>query len=165
MDESTCNGLMLDTVIFNRILDGEATLSDFFEYRLFATHVQMDELEQTPDQSRRKRLMATFASIRLHHMDHMATTSFCLGVSRLDHACLPYGDELYEKILGALREKDRNSKSRNPDNQWRDSLIAETSIGNKLTLVTDDTNLRNVVKEFGGRAVSLHDLVTGSLSG
>jgi predicted nucleic acid-binding protein len=42
--------------------------------------------------------------------------------------------------------------------QVRDILIAETAIKNAAVLVTADSNLRQVVSEFGGHALSIKDI-------
>ncbi len=55
-------------------------------------------------------------------------------------------------MLSRLRELD--AKNKNPLNQVRDVLIAETAIKNKAILVSHDDNLRKIVFEFGGRAIA-----------
>lgn len=53
----------------------------------------------------------------------------------------------------------KNRKPRNKENVDRDVLIADTAIKNKLTLVTDDKDLREVVQEVGGSATSFDDFM------
>jgi predicted nuclease of predicted toxin-antitoxin system len=61
-----------------------------------------------------------------------------------------------EKMLNRLRQLDEEAgkKSREPLNQDRDILIAETAIKNHAHLVSGDENLRRVVSEFGGYAIT-----------
>lgn len=63
-------------------------------------------------------------------------------------------------MLKRLCELDAATKKkhRDPYNPSRDVLIAETAIKEGLTLVSGDGNLRQVVSEFGGCAVSLEEL-------
>jgi len=44
---------MLDTCIFNFILDGRFTINDLPSGKYHITHIQRDELNATPDENRR----------------------------------------------------------------------------------------------------------------
>jgi hypothetical protein len=81
------------------------------------------------------------------------TSSFAFDIegAGFDEACWNDGSRHYESMLQRLKELDPNSKSFL--NQTRDILIAETAIKNGATLVSGDKNLRQVVSEFGGRAI------------
>jgi predicted nucleic acid-binding protein len=153
MAENRCRGLMLDTVIFNRLLDAQLDASFFGNHAIYATHVQRDELEDTKRKARRDQLLVHFEFIQ---PESLPTESFILSVSRLDNAKLS-SDRLYVSILNALRKKDEPKKAKRPNNQRRDSLIAETAIKNDLLLITDDCKLRAVVREIGGNALSLDE--------
>jgi len=47
---------LLDTNVFNDVLDGKISLSKLAGRRVFATHIQHDELNNTPNQQRRAAL-------------------------------------------------------------------------------------------------------------
>ena len=46
------------------------------------------------------------------------------------------------------------------ENQKRDALIGETCIVNKLILISNDSNFREAVKNFGGVAISFKDFLS-----
>lgn len=63
-------------------------------------------------------------------------------------------DNLYTPIkadLDALNKSKRNNV--------QDALIAETSMKGGYLLVTDDTHLIEVTKRYGGRCVSIEELL------
>ena len=62
-------------------------------------------------------------------------------------------DGLFGELLQALNAK------KNKANNCEDALIAETTIKQKLVLVTDDAVLRDVVQERGGCAQSFPDFL------
>lgn len=140
------NGYMFDTNIFNRILDAQIDVKLPESEKYFATHIQLDELNQTPDANieRRKQLLAVFRKVE---PTNLLTESIMLDVSRLELAKLGDG-QLANEIRASLESK----KKRRSNNQ--DALIAETSIRNDLILVTDDKNLLKTVGEFGGAAIT-----------
>ena len=53
--------------------------------------------------------------------------------------------------------KSRLDVLKKKKNNVQDALIAETAISNKLCLVTDDNNLCQVAREFGGTAISVQE--------
>lgn len=159
---------MFDTNIFNRILD------DKFDFNLlpkpteiYATHIQHDEILNTPDKfkERRDRLLELFDYLI---QECVPTEAFLLGYSRLGQARLGSGksietesgvwdlsnwgefkwtkeDNLYQPILEQLKRLD-NNKNR-LTSHMRDSLIAETALKNNLTLVTADNKLASIVEK------------------
>lgn len=66
------------------------------------------------------------------------------------------GSGNFEKMLARLRELDPSGK--NAANQVRDILIAETAIKSRAILVSGDSNLRQLVSEFGGNAADPDNL-------
>ncbi len=144
--------LMFDTVVFNRILDGQLNMGSLRAgVTIYATHVQLDELSNTRDTARRTALTNVFQGT----IDaKTATSSFVLGVSRLDEAALGNAeDDLYSSIKGEL---DRLNKSK--PNNVQDALIAETAIRQSFVLVTDDSHLSTVTEQHGGRCLSVAEL-------
>ncbi len=165
---------MFDTNIFNDLLDGVADITPFIGKATFlATHVQLDEIKSTRDETRRASLSQLFEEIT---SNPVPTESFVLDVSRLDQAKLGGNsviltesavwdvsrwdqakwtsvDNLYEPIKAGL------DKAKKKQNNIQDALIAETAIKNGLTLVTHDRLLFEVVTEFGGACADIHQVV------
>lgn len=144
---------MLDTTEFNAVGKGDLPISVFVGRRLYATHVQIDELDKTPCERIRAKLRAAFEQIAA---ENLPTESLVWGISKWGRAKWSTMDGLFEKMRGRLEDLD---KKKRPLNQARDILIAETAIRQGLTLVSNDENLRSVTIEFGGRAIGREDLV------
>lgn len=138
---------MLDTTEFNAIAKGQVALSAYAGIRLFATHVQLDELNNTSGEQLRAGLRAAFEEVA---PENLPTESAVWDVSTWDQAKWSAEDGIFEKMLSRLEKLD--GRKRHP-NQLRDILIAETAIKNGLTLVSGDRKLRTVTTEFGGRAI------------
>ena len=142
--------LMLDTNVFNSLVKGKLTKADLPPGQYFATHIQRDELEATPNDALRVSLVAMFRAVP---RNDIATSSFLLGISRLNEARLTSETSQFDMMLVRLADLDRKSGKRLwIDNQRRDVLVAETAIVNGLTLLTDDENSarESVAREFGG---------------
>jgi hypothetical protein len=150
------NGYMLDTTVFNGVLDGKISTASFAALRPLATGVQPSELRATGRPQRRADLVATFEEV---NPAVALASSFAWGVEGAgwDQACWNDGSGNFQKMLDRLRELDRKAKRKNRDplNPVRDILIAETAIQNGATLVSDDPRLCQVVLESGGRAIDL----------
>jgi predicted nucleic acid-binding protein len=145
------DGCMLDTTVFNAVAKGEIPISVFAGLRLFATHVQLDELENTPRERLRGRLRAAFQKIAA---ESLSTETGVWDVSRWDQAKYPTEDSAFEDMCTRLKALDKASEKHHL-NRLRDILIAETAIRNGLTLVSGDANLRTVTAEFGGCAIDI----------
>lgn len=167
---------MFDTRAFNLILDKDFPLESLKDHvTAYATHVQRDEISNTKNLERRVALLQIFKNVV---SESVPTESLVLGVSRLgearlgggrivptesavwdvsrcDEAKWPSSDNLYTQIktnLDALNKGKRNNV--------QDALIAETSIKGGYILVTDDTDLVEVTKEYGGKCMSLDELLS-----
>ncbi len=141
-------GYMLDTTEFNAVAKGYVDISAYAGKRLFATHVQLDELNNARPEEKRARLLAAFDEIA---PEKLLTESGVWGiVSRWGEFKWSAGDGVFKRMLSRLEELD--GEKRYP-NQHRDILIAETAIKNGLTLVSDDRRLRKVTEEFGGETL------------
>jgi hypothetical protein len=138
-------GCMLDTTEFNAAAKGQIALSTYEGLRLFATHVQLDELNNTKCEKNRARLLAAFHEI---DAEKLPTETAIWGVSRWDEAKWSADDGIFDRMLARLIELDGRDRGQN---QRHDILIAETSIKNGLTLISADENLRTVTAEFRGR--------------
>ncbi len=144
------NSYMLDTTLFNSVLNREISAASFAGLRLLATGIQASELRATKCPQRRAGLLATFEEIN-PAVAPASSFAFDVEGAGLDQAYWNDGSGNFQKMLDRLRELD--PKSKDPLNQLRDILIAETAIKNGATLVSGDKRLRQVVLEFGGRAI------------
>jgi zinc-finger of transposase IS204/IS1001/IS1096/IS1165/Transposase len=129
--------------------------------RLLVIGVQADELRATRKPTRQAALLAKFEEIK---PTSMLASSFAWGIEGAgwNQACWNDRSGNYEKMLDRLRQLDGKSgkKSRDPLNQDRDILIAETAITNHAILVSGDENLRQVVSDFGGGAIATNQFET-----
>lgn len=146
---------ILDTCIFNRIVeaveDYTALPSALVGQTLYTTHVQWDELNNTPDISRRHALLSIFVQLS---PSQIPTSGSVWGVSKWGMSKWGGGDGLIERMRPVLQALDkRSSRKKRLENQTRDILIAASAITNGLTLVTEDANLRTVVLQFGGQVI------------
>ena len=130
--------LMLDTNVFNQIAKGGLNAGVFNKHEVFGTHVQLDEIDRTNDETLRTGLKSTFTAI----IDtRLATSSMVWDVSRWDGSNWSDG-KIYSQLHQRLIELDGNKKvNAKTPNQFADVLIAETAINNNLVLVTNDENL------------------------
>ena len=136
------NQYMVDTNIFNRVLDNKLNLKVFKrdDLEFFSTHVQRDEIVQTPNDSRREELLSLFHEIS----ESISTESALWGVSAWGKSKWAR-DETVSKILLELE------KLKKKGNNNKDALIADTAIKNSMTLLTEDSDLFNVTRNFGGK--------------
>lgn len=139
-------GVMFDTNSFDKILDGLLPVSLIKNslvkgYRYFVTHIQTDELSNTPDQKKDKRAnLVLFLSTVSPSL--IPTESFILGYSRLNFSKLGTAG-FYEQLLN---ESKTNIK---------DSIIGDTAIKNQFLLITEDKRFAKKVKSLGGDAINL----------
>jgi len=167
---------MFDTNVFNRILDGQLSIeASRGPLVAYATHIQRDEILNTKDPNRRAQLLRVFHE---KTSESEPTSSFSLGTSRLDEARLAgdrviptssavwdasswdeasWGDadNIFDSMKVELDDLNRGKK-----NNIQDILIAETALKKRLTLVTDDSDLRTVLMKFGGRALSVAEFAS-----
>jgi hypothetical protein len=146
---------MLDTTEFNRLKKGEISCRSFAGRRLLVTGIQEDELRATVNPKTREALLAVYAKVD-PTKEPASSFAFDIKGAGWDQAYWNDGSGKFEKMLCRLQELDKlkNPKmKKDPRNQLRDILIAETAIKNVATLVSADGNLRQVVTEFGGCAI------------
>ena len=144
-------GVMLDTNVFNALVDNKISRVALSNHRLVATHVQIDELQATSDEDRRTRLKDLCFQIV---EEFLLTSSAVWDVSRWDQA--KWGDCIrYQRMFDRLVELDRKSGERiKPPNQERDVLIAETALCHDFMFASQDSNLITMILEEGGRVLS-----------
>ncbi len=166
---------MFDTRAFNLILDGGFPLESLKDRVVaYATQIQRDEISNTKNSERRSALLQVFKDVV---SESVSTDSVVLGVSRLgearlggervvptesavwdvsrwDEAKFTANDNLYTPIKTGLDTMNKGKR-----NNVQDALIAETSIKGGYVLVTDDTDLIEVTKQYGGKCTSLEELL------
>jgi len=153
--EKRTTKFMFDTNIFNRILDKKLEVPENCNCEYYVTHIQRDEIMETPEKERREQLLRIF---KLVPKEPIPTEVFVLGISCLGSAKLTSAEDgkLYDEMLRKLKELDRKSgKKKRPENQKRDVLILLTCLKNNITLVTEDGNLRKLAYEYNVEALSL----------
>ena len=86
---------LLDTNVFNQLVDDKIPANALQGLPLYFTHNQKDELQKTKDEDRKRLLMEMF-----HEVDpkKTPTTSYVLGVSRLGGAELGADAKRFEKM-------------------------------------------------------------------
>ncbi len=166
---------MFDTNVFNHIVDEEIDVESLIgRVTAHTTHIQRDEINNTKDVERRAVLAKVFNDI-IDVSD--PTSSFVIGVSRLgkarlggerqvptdsavwdvsrwDEAKWGADDDLYSALKSELDKLNRNKP-----NNVHDALIAETSIKADYVLVTNDADLAAVTKKYGGKCLSVGELL------
>lgn len=154
----TSTSYMLDTNCFDQILDGDLSLCIPSSMTLVCTGVQRDELSRCTPPDRREALLKIFENI---NPNIVLASSFCFGIegAGFDQACWNDGTGRFHRMLERLKDSDRARKKRPKDlrNQIRDIVIAETALTGRLTLVTNDEGLANVMIEFGGKAINFKE--------
>jgi hypothetical protein len=93
------SGYLLDTTEFNAVAKGAIPLSTYAGLRVFATHVQLDELNRTTDAQTRARLVAVFEAIG---PKKLVTETAVWGVSKWGEAKWSTEDGLFQKMLARL---------------------------------------------------------------
>lgn len=166
---------MFDTNVFNRILDRVISIEALIgRVVAHATHIQRDEINNTKNCERRAALARVFGDVvtastptdsfvldvsrlgeaRLGGEQMVPTTSAVWDVSRWDQASWGADDNLYSTLKSEL-----DTLNRRKDNNVQDALIAETSVKEGFVLVTDDGDLATVTKKYGGKCLSVTELL------
>jgi len=149
---------LLDTSIFNKIVDLGVPPSKFEGVSLFVTHLQADELSATSSEIRRATLLRALVQVA---PANLPTKSAAWDVSSWDEAGWGDDDGVYETLLVAIQAGDKtNRKMKALENQVRDALAAETAIKNQLILVTSDVVLADATLASGGQAISFEEFMT-----
>jgi predicted nucleic acid-binding protein len=139
---------VLDTNIFNKLVDGSLVIDELpSDGQMVATHIQIDELNNTNDRERRAKLFLRFAEIA---PEMLPTESIVFDVSRFDHAKFSDG-----KLFKSLKY-DLDVMNGGKANNTHDALIAEVAIVNSYTLITSDFHLAEVAKKHGAKIIYYH---------
>lgn len=108
---------MLDTVVFNQVVDGKIDASMLADKSLVATHIQRDEICRTKDASRREALQHLFVGL-IHEEgggELLRTESAFWGVSTWDESKWTEGDGLVEKLRAELDLRNKKKASNAAD--------------------------------------------------
>jgi len=147
------SGYMLDTTVFNHLVEGCIALQRVpSDQLIYVTHVQLNEIQRTPDAVKLQSLLAVFTAI---DSAQIPTSSAIWNISEYGNAEYGTPDGLFQSLLANLNGRNKSKK-----NNAKDILIAETAIRHNLILVTDDHDLSDVVCEAGGNAIGLSQFLT-----
>ena len=120
--DMTHAGFMLDTTVFNHIKQKRFPSAVFRGRKIFATHVQPDELGRTPNLITKADLLQIFTEIG---PASLATDTAVWGDSKWGKTKWSSKDGLYRKLRRRIQELDGKTI---PLKQSRDARIAETAI-------------------------------------
>jgi hypothetical protein len=146
---------MLDTNIFNQILDESLALEMPPVGEYFVTLWQENEIRKTSNLERRRRLLIMFKTI-----------SLITGTDVAQPKSTPWGSpwgspwdgggQYYQRILHAhenLKPKDRGNKA--------DAVIIEICLYESITYVSCDFAAKAVAHQFGVSSLSLKEVLQG----
>ena len=145
--------LMLDTNIFNTVVDQNISLPQREDYKYFSTEVQYIEINKTKDKDRREFLLNTFNLINPNIINSETAIwgEFSWGEREFGYVS---GDFIIIKeILDTLKYKKNNKE---------DALIAEITIKYDFILITNDSNLRKSFKRINKLALSFEEFLDRS---
>lgn len=143
---------MFDTNAFNRAVDSGADPKLLAARgQLFVTHVQKNELQATKNTQRLEALLSVFEAVE---QETVPTAAAVWGVSEWGGAEWGDADGLYGKMLANL-----NQRNKNKGNNAHDVLIGVTAIKRQCVLVSNDGDLREVVIEHGGHAITFEEFM------
>ncbi|MDM0024630.1 type II toxin-antitoxin system VapC family toxin [Variovorax saccharolyticus] len=141
-------GYMLDTNVFNRVVEGEFAREDLPpDAELFVTHQQVAELANTPDSHKEKRIQMMLALLAWRPI--LVPTAMVWDASRWGHSAWSDADD-----FAALRSALDGLNKCKPNNV-ADCLIAEAAFSHGHTLVTTDGDLAATLQAHGGLVVKL----------
>lgn len=141
------NRYLLDTTVFNRVFDGSLDPACFGTAELYATRIQREQLQQTPDAYDRQALLNLF---HLIEAIQLKPPTSLWGHGQWGDNWSPT-DGLYESILRKIREL---TATRRGFSQTHDAQLAETAIRQRLTFVTDDLALARAAHEHGAEVIA-----------
>jgi predicted nucleic acid-binding protein len=153
---------MLDTNIFSNLAKRKIGTTDLpSDGQLCATAVQLCELENTPEISRRQQLVSLFQKLVLSQKANLPC-AFSFGIEGAGfgqgewrnsaaswHAIKNDLDEQWE------RRSNKKKRLSRKENNIRDAAIAEAALHNSCVLITADRDLASVVRRHGIKVVFL----------
>lgn len=141
-------GYMLDTNVFNRVVEGEFAREDLpADAELFVTHQQVAELASTPDSHKEKRIQMMLALLVWRPV--LVPTAMVWDAARWGHSAWSDGDD-FTALRSAL-----DALNKGKPNNVADCLIAEAAFAHGHTLVTTDGALAATLQAHGGLVMKL----------
>lgn len=141
-------GYMLDTNIFNRLVEGRLTIRDLpGDVKFFATSIQLQELNATKNIGRRAILIDKFSEVS-PKIDPIETSLWGYA---------SYGESAWgaEGKYFAQIKYELDALNNNKANNAADALIGEASLSNHHTLITTDKDLAVVLEKMGGKVMRI----------
>lgn len=142
---------MLDTVIFNRLVDGCISLEHLpLDGRLVATDIQNLELKNTKDEQRRAKLLTKFDELTAD----LESNALLWGA--MTWGRMHWQSEKANQIFICLqaRRDSPSYRKRKAGSDEKDSLIAESALMHGCILLTCDPDLAEIVNQIApGMAV------------
>lgn len=131
---------MIDTCIFNFLIDGNYTINDLPTGKYYITHIQRDELDATTDKVRRNDLKN---QLNVTNSTKVVTSVALCGLAPSGESSC--GDTKFFSII--LTELDNRKKKRN---NYKDAVIGATAIKNNFLLITGDSDFAEVMENLCG---------------
>ncbi len=133
---------VLDTNIFNCLLDGRLSLSALpSDSEFIVTNVQLRELEATSDSFRRTQLLHVFNQVSA---EHVLTESFAYDIPGSGYDESKWNSDGGKRITSI---KDALDSLKRKPNNWQDAIITEVALVNGYGLITADSNLAIVAMQ------------------
>ena len=144
---------MLDTNIFNTVVDQNISLPQREDYKYFSNEVQYIEINKTKNKDRREFLLNIFNLINpeIINSETELWGEFSWGERKFGYVSSDF--IIIKEILDTLKYKKNNKE---------DALIAEITIKYDFILITNDSNLRKSFKRINKLALSLDEFLEKS---
>jgi rRNA-processing protein FCF1 len=141
---------MLDTNIFNIVVNQNISLPQKKDYKYFSTEVQYIEINKTKNKDRREFLLNTFNLINpeIINSETALWGEFSWGERKFGYVSSDFIK--IKEILDILEYKKNNKE---------DALIAEITIKYGFILITNDSNLRESLKRINKLALSFEEFL------
>jgi rRNA-processing protein FCF1 len=141
---------MLDTNIFNIVVNQNISLPQKKDYKYFSTEVQYIEINKTKNKDRREFLLNTFNLINpeIINSETALWGEFSWGERKFGYVSSDFIK--IKEILDTLEYKKNNKE---------DALIAEITIKYGFILITNDSNLRESLKRINKLALSFEEFL------
>lgn len=151
--------MMLDTNIFDRLLEGRIKRVELDSCHLLVTPIQKNELDAmkaSDSEAKRNRYLELIEIFRnISPVSVQAAFSLDIPGAGFDESDWHDGSVPVQDMFLRLEELDKNGPRKqklDPQkrlvNQWSDVLIADAAIRNSADLWTWDRNLKTVFDEF-----------------
>jgi rRNA-processing protein FCF1 len=141
---------MLDTNIFNIVVNQNISLPQKKDYKYFSTEVQYIEINKTKNKDRREFLLNTFNLINpeIINSETALWGEFSWGERQFGYVSSDFIK--IKEILDTLEYRKNNKE---------DALIAEITIKYGFILITNDSNLRESLKRINKLALSFEEFL------